>query len=322
MILQTILADVADGLMGVMSGKVPADSVNIADSLRIHQENAMQELIKDPEGFLEHMIESGIQFGLKLLAAILIYLIGAWLIRRITGMMDKGFLKKRTEPTVASFSKSLVSIFLTILLVIITVSTLGVNTTSIAALLAGGGMAIGLALNGTVQNFAGGIMILIFKPFQVGDYIKASGYEGYVTEVTIVNTKIRTYAGAIIVLPNGSLFGSNVENATEKPVHRCTWKVDVAYGSDSDKVIGVLKQIVGNEPRIIDHNTPGAADPQYYLTALKDSSVEFTIWAWVKTEDYWAVLLKLNKEIYDELPKNGIEFPFPQLDVHLDKKES
>jgi len=171
-----------------------------------------------------------------------------------------------------------------------------------------------------VQNFAGGIMILIFKPFKVGDYIRSGSYEGFVTDLTIVNTKIRTYEGSIIILPNGSLFSGNIENVAEKPVHRCQWCIDVAYGSDSDKVVEVLKKVVAAEPRMLTHETEGAADPSFAVTALKEKSIEFTVRAWVKTSDYWDVLYKINKDIYDELPRNGIAFPYPhRLDVHLDK---
>ena len=291
--------------------------VNPADSALVALKGAARELAQDPSGFVTGLWQQAINFGLKLLAAIAIYVIGAWLIKRIRRILLRFFERKGSEPTLSSFVTSLVTIMLTVLLIIATIGALGINTTSFAAILAAGGMAIGMALSGTVQNFAGGLMILLFKPFKVGDYIKAQGYEGFVTEVSIVSTKIRTYANSIIVLPNGALFNGNIDNFSEKRIHRISWTVSTAYGTDPSKVREVILGLLSEDERIIGAETPGAADPSVKVDKLNDSSVDFVVYAWVNTGDFWPVTYDINEKIYTELPKNGISFPFPQLDIHM-----
>lgn len=296
----------------------PVDSLpNVPDSAKVMLQNIAQTIASDPDKFLQDLLRDAISFGLKVVAAFLVYIIGAWLIKRVKGVLRRIFEKRNTEKTIASFINSLVTISLTVLLVIITVGTLGVNTTSLAAVLAAGGMAIGMALSGTVQNFAGGIMILMFKPFKAGDYIEALGFSGKVAEVNIVSTKLRTFDNRTIILPNGSLSNGNINNYFEHSVNRLEWLVSVEYATDNEKAKEVMMGILKSDPRILDSSTDGAADPFVALNALKDSSVEYTMKAWVKVEDYWDVKYSINEAIFTELPKNGIYFPFPQLDVHV-----
>lgn len=289
----------------------PADSLNqiqtelaaVAEKIATTPTN---ELIGD-------FLEKAISFGIKVLAAILIYLIGAWLIKKIKGMLKRIFDKKGTDAAIASFTMSIVSIALTIVLIIVTIGTLGIDTTSFAALLAGGGMAIGMALNGTVQNFAGGIMILIFKPFKSGDYIEAQGFAGTVSEVTITSTKLTTVDNRIIIIPNGALSNGTINNYSDQKFRRVDLTVDVEYGTSSDAVKAVLHSIVKEDARIISE----PAEPFIALSALKDSSIQFTMRLWVNSSDYWGVYFDTIEKVYNELPKNGIHFPFPQLDVNI-----
>lgn len=297
------------------------DTLNVVDSAKAAILSLKEQFAEDPSGVLSNLGSQAINFGIKVVIALLIYIIGAWIIRRIKKLLHKVFTKKGTDKTIATFVTSLVSITLTVLLIIITISQLGVNTTSLAALLAAGGMAIGMALSGTVQNFAGGIMLLIFKPFKAGDYIKALGHEGFVTEVNIVSTKIRAFDNSIIVLPNGALSNGNIDNFSHNPVHRCSWAVNVAYGSDPEKVRQILLGLLKGDERILTSETPGAADPTVNLTALNASTVEFTMRAWVKTENYWPVLLQYNEEMYKKLPAEGVSFAFPQMDVFIKNKD-
>ena len=211
---------------------------------------------------------------------------------------------------------SLVSISLTILLIILTVGTLGVNTTSLAAILAAGGMAIGMALSGTVQNFAGGIMLLVFKPFKAGDFIEAQGFSGTVSEVNIVSTKLTTTDNRVIVLPNGSLSSGTINNISQNPIRRLEWKIGVEYGSNIDQTRKVILGILNADARVL-HGKDAPDEPNVKLSGLLDSSVEIQARCWVRTDDYWDLLWEINELIYNELPKNGIDFPFPQLDVHL-----
>lgn len=289
-----------------------------ADSVKSAIVQLSDALIHNPDDVLASLLEQAIDFGVKVLAALLIYAVGAWLIKRVKNLLNKMFEKKGTEKTLATFVRSFVSISLTVILVIVTVGTLGINTTSLAALLAAGGMAIGMALSGTVQNFAGGILILVFKPFKAGDYIKAQGYEGTVSEVNIASTKLKTTDNSMITVPNGALFNGNIDNFSEKPLHRCRWDIDVEYGSDAETMRRILLSIVEANKDVI-RGSEEAADPWVILNNLKESSVEFSMFAWVKTENYWAVLHAVREEIYKQLPANGIKFPFPQLDVNINR---
>lgn len=294
-------------------------ATEIKDSIDIQKatEQFVEKIATTPaDQLLTEFVDKAIAFGLKVLAALAIYVIGAWLIKKIKRVIHNIFVRRNTEHSIASFVESLASIFMTVFLVIFTISALGVNTTSIAALLAAGGMAIGMALSGTVQNFAGGIMLLVFKPFKAGDFIEAQGYSGTVTDVTIVSTKITTTDNRNIIIPNGSLSNGTINNYSQNVYRRLEWLVDVEYGASSEKVKAILKKIIDEEKRIV-YAPASPADPTIALNALRDSSVQFVVRAWVKKEDYWNVLYDVNEKIYNQIPENGIQFPFPQLDVHI-----
>jgi small conductance mechanosensitive channel len=269
------------------------------------------------EELLSELVDKAVSFGLKVMAAVAIYIIGAWLIRKLKKVIGKIFEKKNTDAAIASFIQSIISIALTVVLVIITVGALGIDTTSIAALLAGGGMAIGLALNGTVQNFAGGIMILVFRPFKSGDYIQAQGFEGIVTEVNIVSTKLTTVDNKCVVIPNGSLSNGTINNFSQNDLRRLSWNVDVEYGSSSDLTKEVMLELMKNDKRIMTTADGAPADPFVALSELSSSSVKFVMRAWVRADDYWDVNFDMNESIYKELPKKGIMFPYQKLDVTI-----
>ena len=292
---------------------IPADSLDLKGSA----EKFVEKVTTTPaDVLLKELGSDALQFGLKVLAALAIYFIGAWVIKRIKKLLGNIFERRKTDKAIASFTMSLVSISLTILLIILTVGTLGVNTTSLAAILAAGGMAIGMALSGTVQNFAGGIMLLVFKPFKAGDFIEAQGFSGTVSEVNIVSTKLTTTDNRVIVLPNGSLSSGTINNISQNPIRRLEWKIGVEYGSDIDQARKVILGILNADARVL-HGKDAPDEPNVKLSGLLDSSVEIQARCWVRTDDYWNLLWEVNELIYNELPKNGIDFPFPQLDVHL-----
>ena len=291
--------------------------IHKADSAKAAFQQFTEMLAADPGTALQNLGRQAIQFGLKVLAAIVIYIIGAWLIKRIKKGLQRLFERKQTDRAMASFISSFVSIALTIILIIVTIGTLGVNTTSLAALLAAGGMAIGMALSGTLQNFAGGLMIMAFKPFKAGDYIEALGYAGTVTEVTIVGTHLTTFDNRKVILPNGALSGGNVVNYSYYPLRRIDITVGVEYGTDAATCKQKLTEIVLEDPRFLSASTPGAKDPIIAIQKLDSSSVNFLIRAWVRMEDYWGAWFDLNERVYTELPQAGINFPFPQVDVHV-----
>ena len=299
----------------------PQDTAAVSE-LESAARETLQHITTTPiEQLIPEFIDSIIKFGIKVLIALLIYVVGAWLIRKIRGLLRKIFEKRQTDKAIASFVESFTSISLTIILVIITVGTLGVNTTSLAALLAAGGMAIGMALSGTVQNFAGGIMILVFKPFKAGDFIETeNGYSGTVSEVNIFSTKLTTTDNRLIIIPNGSLSNGTVNNYSGNRMRRIEWLVGVEYGTDSEQVKNALKEIVSGESRTLYTATGAPADPLIEVNALLDSAVQYVVRIWVKSEDYWPVYYRLNEQIYTILPQKGIDFPFPQLDVRMVKE--
>ena len=295
---------------------VPEVSADTLEAKKAYYEELLRTT--PPQDLLAMLGQEALNFGLKVLAALAIYVVGGWIIGLIRKALKKSFRRKNTEATVATFTESLVTILLWVVLIIAVVGTLGVNTTSLAALLAAGGMAIGMALSGTVQNFAGGIMLLVFRPFKVGDFIEAQGFAGTVSEVNIVSTKLLTTDNRIIVLPNGTLSNGNINNVNGKELRRVDIPVSVAYGSDADQVKEALLTLVKANPLFLDSETPGAADPFCAITELADSSVNFVVRAWVKTADYWQARFDLQEAIYKELPaKYGISFPFPQMDIHV-----
>ena len=305
-------------LFNLLQTTVPADTAELNKIEQTAKETIEYIATTPLDQLLPELLKEAINFGIKVLVALLVYFIGAWLIKKIRQMLHRIFEKRKAEKAIASFVESLTSISLMIILVIITVGTLGINTTSLAALLAAGGMAIGMALSGTVQNFAGGIMLLVFKPFKAGDFIETQdGYSGTVTDVNIVSTKLTTTDNRIIVIPNGSLSNGTINNYSMNTMRRVEWLVGVEYGTDAEEVKNVLKGIVDGEKRILYTGTGAPADPLIAVNALKDSAVEYVVRVWVKKEDYWDVYYRLNEEIYPVLPSKGIKFPVPQMDVHI-----
>ena len=270
-----------------------------------------------PKELIEEMVTSCIKFGIKLIFALILYVIGAWLIRKTKHVIARAFTRRGADATLTSFMQSLVTVVLWIILIMFMIGTLGINTTSLAALLAAGGMAIGMAMSGTVQNFAGGLMLLAFKPFKAGDYIEAQGYAGTVKSINVVSTKIVTLDNREVILPNGALSNGTINNYSANPLRRIDLTVNVAYGADAEAVKAELMRIVGENEKVLNAETRGAQDPTIVLSELKDSCVEFLIRVWVRSTDIREVRYALTEAIYTGLPAHGISFPFPQLDIHL-----
>lgn len=256
-------------------------------------------------------IDLGVEAGKSIIIAIIIYFVGKGLILLINRMLVGMMVRKNIDPAIQSFTKSLVNILLMVLLVISVVSALGVNTTSFAALLASAGVAVGMALSGNLQNLAGGIVILLFRPFRVGDYIEAQGTGGTVTEIQIFHTILTTADNKKIYLPNGALSSGNITNYSKEPLRRVDFTVGVEYGEDIDKVRKALSDILSMDERVLQEPAPVIV-----LGSLADSSVNMSIRVWVKSENYWSVYFETNEKIYNEFNRLGINFPYPQLTIH------
>lgn len=256
-------------------------------------------------------IDLGVEAGKSIIIAIIIYFVGKGLISLINRMLVGMMVRKNIDPAIQSFTKSLVNILLMVLLVISVVSALGVNTTSFAALLASAGVAVGMALSGNLQNLAGGIVILLFRPFRVGDYIEAQGTGGTVTEIQIFHTILTTADNKKIYLPNGALSSGNITNYSKEPLRRVDFTIGVEYGEDIDKVRKALSDILSMDERVLQEPAPVIV-----LGSLADSSVNMSVRVWVKGENYWSVYFETNEKIYNEFNRLGINFPYPQLTIH------
>lgn len=268
----------------------------------------------DVEQLLSKLVDWGIEVGKDLLGAIIIYIVGRFIIKQVGRLLARILEKRKLEISVQTFLRSLVSILLNLILAFAIVSRLGVETTSFAALLASAGVAIGMALSGNLSNFAGGLIILVFKPFKVGDYIEGQNANGTVREIQIFHTILTTVDNKVIYVPNGALSSNAITNYSKQETRRAEWVFGVEYGEDFEKVKAVLQRIIDADPRILKDPAPMIA-----LGALSASSVDIKVRAWAKTADYWDVYFDMNKIVYDTFNKEGIGFPFPQLTVHQAK---
>lgn len=261
--------------------------------------------------FLQQLIEWGVNAGGRILGAILIFVIGRFIISFLNRLVAKIMVRRHFDLSVQSFVRSLVNILLTILLIIAVVSKLGVETTSFAALLASAGVAVGMALSGNLQNFAGGLIVLLLRPYKVGDLIESQGVIGTVNEIQIFHTILVTADNRAIYIPNGSLSSSTVINYSRRDTRRVEWIVGLEYGEDLAKVECVVRELIAADQRIL--TTP---EPFVALHALDSSSVNVVIRVWVDAANYWDVYFDTNKAIYNTFNREGIGFPFPQLTVH------
>lgn len=264
---------------------------------------------------LRALIEQGSQLGLTIIKALIVFLVGRLIINLLNKLIRRILSKRDIDPSIKTFVGSLVNVGLTVLLIISVVGALGVQTTSFAALLASAGVAVGMALSGNLSNFAGGLIILLFKPYKVGDYIESQNVGGTVKEIQMFHTVLSTVDNKIIYIPNGSLSSGVVINYSYQTTRRVDWTFGVEYGSDYERVKQVIESVLAKETRILFE----PAAPFIALTALADSSVNVVVRVWVNSPDYWGVYFDMNKTIYATFNEQGIGFPFPQLTVHQAK---
>jgi len=260
----------------------------------------------------ETIMALAVQWGTSLvlsLATLIAGLFVAGLIGRLLGtVLDRA----QVDPSLRSFLSSLTSISLKILVYITALSVLGIEMTSFVAILAAAGLAVGMALSGTLQNFAGGVMILLFKPFKVGDFIEAQGYSGVVKEIQIFITVMTTGDNKTVLIPNGGLANGSLINYSTQPLRRVDWTFGIAYGDDIDRAYEVLSTMLAADEKILQEPAPFVA-----LASLGDSSVNLVVRAWVKAPDYWEVYFRMNENVYRNFGENGLHIPFPQFDVHV-----
>jgi len=266
------------------------------------------------EQILNQASKIAVEYGPKLIGAIVVFIIGIWIIKLLIKGFGKMLNKRKTDETLKPFLKSIVGALLKIMLLISVLGMVGIEMTSFIAILGAVGLAVGLALSGTLQNFAGGVMLMIFKPFKVGDYIDAQGYTGIVSEIQIFNTILKSLDNKTIIIPNGGLSTSSMTNYSTEPTRRVDWTFGIGYGDDVSKTKEVIKKLCDEDSRIL-------KNPESFIAVseLGDSSVNFAVRAWVKADDYWGVFFDMNEKVYKTFEKENLNIPFPQMDVHLHK---
>lgn len=265
---------------------------------------------------LSGLLSQSVWIVLKILLALAIYFVGRWIVRRIVRLLDLAFEKRKVDTSLRSFLRNTIRVVFTLVLVMIVVQTLGVNVTSLIALFSAATLAIGMALSGTAQNFAGGVMILLMKPYRIGDYISAQGQSGTVREIKLFSTVIATVDNQTIYIPNNAIATAIIDNYSTAELRRVDWSVGISYGDDVDAARRALLDLIAADSRVLKDPSPVV-----YVTALADSSVNLSMRAWTKNSDYWDVFFEYNEKIYKTLPQKGINFPFPQMDVHLKQHE-
>ena len=262
--------------------------------------------------FIAKALNASIDLGGRILAALIIFIIGKILVNWANKLFAKMLEKRKVEPSIQSFLKSIVNITLLVLLFLAVIGKLGIELTSFAALLASAGVAVGMALSGNLSNFAGGVIILVFRPYKVGDYIEAStGAAGTVTDIQIFHTVLTTPDNKVVFAPNGAMSGAVVTNYSRKDTRRVDFLFGVEYGTDFNQAKSIIMEVINKDSRILKDPAPFVE-----LSALADSSVNITVRVWVNAADYWGVNFDMNKNVYATFNEKGISFPFPQLTVH------
>lgn len=263
---------------------------------------------------LSGLLDLTVAFIPKLLGCILVLWIGFKLIKLLKRALTKLLDRRNAESTLKGFLTSLVDVMMKVMLIIMAMDIIGIKATSFIAVLGAAGLAIGMALQGTLQNFAGGVIILLLRPFKVGDYIEVGSFKGYVKEIRIFHTLIRPFNGRIIIVPNSELATKSLINHTKDNVIRLDVVASVAYGTDLDKARQVIQSVIDNDPLILKDPMP-----KFCVSELNSSSVDYSLWLWTTVDDYWTLWMRIRENIYKAFAENGISIPFPQLDVHLDK---
>lgn len=274
--------------------------------------NKIEELLGLKSGTIA---ENLISIGINLAIAIVVLIVGFWIANKLGRGVAKLMEKRNSDRSLITFLQSLVTILIKTLVIVTAITQLGIEMTSFVAILGAAGLAIGMAFSGTLSNFAGGVMILIFKPFKVGDLVQVQGETGVVDEILIFNTILKTMDNKVIILPNGPVANGTIVNFTKADKRRVDWSFGISYGDDLKVAKDLLTKFIQEDNRIL-------KDPESFvaLGELADSSVNITVRAWCKTEDYWGVFFDMNERVYNEFEKMGLSIPFPQMDIHMKKE--
>ncbi|WP_269526667.1 mechanosensitive ion channel family protein [Coraliomargarita parva] len=268
--------------------------------------------MEDQSTVVDTIAASLANWGLRVIAALLILVIGMWIAKKVKGLFTTILEKKEVEPTLIGFFANLLYGAIVVFVAIAAIGKLGVETTSFAAVIAAAGLAIGLALQGSLSNFASGVLLILFKPFKAGNFVKAGGEAGIVVEVGLLTTELKTPDNIKIILPNAQVMGGSITNFSAHPTRRCDMVVGVSYGDDLKKAKQIILDILEADERVL--KEPAV---QVAVSNLGDSSVDFVVRPWVNAADYWAVKFDFTQKVKETFDAEGISIPFPQRDVHL-----
>lgn len=274
----------------------------------------IQETTEGLQNVIQAVTQMALDFGLKLLAAILVLLGGMWIAKRLANSFKKVLQRRSLEASLVSFLSSFVNIILRIFVIIISLATVGVQMTSIVAVLGAASLAIGMALSGTMQNFAGGIIIMFLKPFKVGDVVEIGGKVGTVKKIMIFTTEIHTFDNQVVLQPNGTIANGQIINLSDKDTRRAELKIAISYGDNVDTARKAILAILAADKRVLKK-----PESSVFVSDLGDNAVILTVWYWTRFADNAPSRGDMLEEIYKQLPKKRIHFPFPQLDVHIQK---
>lgn len=267
----------------------------------------------DYHQLVDDLISQAMWIGLKILLALAIYFVGKWITKWILRVLNRSFERRNVDMSLRNFLRSMIKVVMMILVILAAIQTLGINTTSFLAIFASAGLAVGMALSGTLQNFAGGVILLLLRPYRIGDYITAQGQSGTVKNIGLFSTQLTTPDNRIIYVPNSAISTSIVDNYSQPETRRLDWTISVSYGTDVELVRKVVLDILNADSRVLRE----PAEPTVLLKELGVSAVIISVRCWVSNADYWDVNFAVNERIYTELPKNGVQFAYPQLDVHI-----
>lgn len=296
---------------------IMAQAAAAADSLanKVSIDAAMSSISAlTVEEIVKYLTSAGLTIGATIIKVALIWIIGRWLSKRLVTLVKKLMVKKNTDASIQTFLVSLIDIVALIVLLIIIISVVGIDTSSFIALFASAGVAIGMALSGTLQNFAGGVMVLLFRPYKVGDYIEAQGQAGTVKEIQIFNTLLQTPDNRIIIVPNGPLSTGIINNYSRETTRRVDFSFPISYGDDFELAKKVLMEIIEKDARIM--KTP---EPFIEVGAMATSSINITVRVWCNAADYWGIFFDMNKSVYSTFPAKGLHFPYNTITVNMPK---
>lgn len=280
-------------------------------------QNAMNQLFSSTPEWMATAEKLLTEFGLKLIAAVLIFVIGRWIAKMVQNGLEKGMLKAHVDPVLVTFTVNMAYAALMVFVVLAALGQLGVQTTSFIAVLGAAGLAVGLALQGSLSNFAAGVMMIIFRPFKIGDYIEGGGVGGVVKAIHIFTTTLTTPDNKRVIVPNSKIMADNITNYSAEGIRRVDMTASISYGDSIDKAKALLTEILAKDPRVLKDPVPFVG-----VLAMAESSVDFAVRPWVKADDYWAVFHDLTETIKKRFDAEGLTIPFPQRDVHLYKHDA